>query len=213
MKIMKNLLLLLSISISLNAYSQYDEDALTVLNSMSAKYKNISAYSADFVQKMENKDVGINESFEGTITVKGDMYIIKASGQEIYNNGTDIWSYNPDIAEVTVTTYEPEEQEINMGNIYDLYQDGFKYNLVKSNNKGDRFVELDPEDKSKSYFKIKMTINSQDELNEFTVLDKSGNTYIYIIKSFEEKPDLKDAVFSFNPNSDELKEIEVIDFR
>lgn len=200
-----------ALMLSLNAMAQYDQDALAVLNSMSAKYKKLNAFSADFSQKLENKEVGINESFKGNITVKGSRYIIKASGLEIYNDGTDVWSYNPDIDEVTVTTYEPEEQEISMGNIYDLYKDGFKYNLVKTATNGDRFVELDPEDKSKSYFKIKMTIDPKDALKEFTVMDKSGNTYIYTITNFLEMPNLQDAAFTFNP--DKYKNIEVIDFR
>lgn len=209
---MRNLILtILSLAIGINTYAQYDEDALKVLNAMSAKYKIINAYSAEFVQKMENKDVGINESFEGTIIVKGDKYIIKASGQEIYNNGTDVWSYNPEIKEVTVSTYEPEDQEISMGNIYDLYREGFKYNLVKTNNAGERFIELDPEDKTKSYFKIKMKINASDELKEFTVMDKTGNIYTYEIKSFVEKPNMKDDAFTFNPEKN--KDVEVIDFR
>lgn len=209
---MKNLLFtLLGVSFAFAGYSQYDEEALAVLNAMSSKYKNINAYSADFSQKLENKEVGINEWFEGTITVKSDKYILKVSGQEIFNDGVDVWNYNSEVAEVTVTTYEPEEQEINMGNIYDLYKDGFKYILAKTNNKGDRFIELDPEDKTKSYFKIKMTINQKNELKQFTVMDKSGNIYIYSIKTFEEKPDLKDNVFTFNPKK--YKGVEVIDFR
>ncbi|MFY0599755.1 MAG: outer membrane lipoprotein carrier protein LolA [Cyclobacteriaceae bacterium] len=209
---MKNLTYtLLALFLSINAFAQYDEDALAVLNAMSGKYKKINAYSAEFSQKLENKEVGINESFEGTITVKGGKYILSVSGQEIFNDGKDVWSYNAEVSEVTVTTYDPEEQEINMGNIYDLYKDGFKYNLIKTNNRGDRFIELDPEDKNKSYFKIKMTIDDQDALKQFTVMDKSGNIYVYSIKNFEEKPDLKDNVFTFNPKKH--KGVEVIDFR
>lgn len=207
----KSLYVLCALLISLSASAQYDADALAVLNAMSSKYKKISAFSADFEQRLENKEVGLNEKFEGNITVKGDKYILKVSGQEIYNDGTNVWSYNPEFAEVTVTTYDPEEQEINMGNIYDLYKDGFKYNLVKSNNRGDRFIELDPEDKNKTYFKIKMTIDSSDALKEFTVLDKTGNTYIYTISNFKEMSNLSDARFAFDIDSN--PDVELIDFR
>jgi outer membrane lipoprotein carrier protein len=207
----KILYALIGLTISLSASAQYDSDALTALNAMSAKYKKTNAFTADFEQKLENKDMGLNEKFVGNITVKGDKYLIKSSGQEIYNDGTDLWNYNPEFGEVTVSPYDPEEQEISMGNIYDLYKDGFKYNLVKTNNKGDRFIELDPEDKNKTYFKIKMTISANDELKDFTVLDKSGNTYIYTISNFKPMPNLKDSQFIFdveaNPN------VEVIDFR
>ena len=132
MKNIKNILtIVFALTLALSASAQYDKDALNALNAMSAKYKKLNAFSADFSQKMTNKTVGIDEEFVGTITVKGAKYILKVSGQQIYNDGTNVWSYNPEISEVTVSPYEPEEQEISMGNIYDLYKEGFKYNLVK----------------------------------------------------------------------------------
>ncbi len=209
---MKNILaVLFALTFAISANAQYDQDALNALNAMSARYKKLSAYSADFSQKMTNKTVGIDEEFTGTITIKGAKYLLKVSGQEIYNDGVNVWSYNPEIKEVTVSPYEPEEQEISMGNIYDLYKDGFKYNLVKTDNAGNKYVELDPTDKNKSYHKIKMTISKSDELKDFTVMEKSGNTYTYTITNFQTKPDLKDATFTFNPAK--YPGIEVIDFR
>jgi outer membrane lipoprotein carrier protein len=209
---MKNLFaILFAMTITCAAQAQFDKEALTALNAMSARYKKLNAYSADFSQKMTNKTVGINEEFKGNITIKGAKYILKVSGQEIYNDGVNVWSYNPEIAEVTVSPYEPEEQEISMGNIYDLYKEGFKYNLVKTDNAGNRFIELDPTDKSKSYFKIKMTIDKTDALKDFTVMEKSGNIYTYTITNFLVKADLMDAAFTFNPTK--YAGVEVIDFR
>ncbi|WP_258103725.1 outer membrane lipoprotein carrier protein LolA [Marinoscillum sp. MHG1-6] len=207
----KLLVLLIGGIISLQANAQYDADALAVLDAMSAKYKKINAYQADFSQKMINKEIDIEETFNGTIAVKGEKYVLKVAGQQIYNDGTDIWSYNPEIQEVTVSPYEPEEQEISMGNIYDLYKDGFKYNLVSKNTQGDRFIELNPLDRNKSYHKIKMTINSKDELMDFGVYEKSGNIYTYTIRNFKARPDLSDAYFTFNPSK--YPSVEVIDFR
>ena len=212
MKNIKNILtMVFALTLVLSASAQYDKNALNALNAMSAKYKKLNAFSADFSQKMTNKTVGIDEEFVGTITVKGAKYILKVSGQQIYNDEINVWSYNPEISEVTVSPYEPEEQEISMGNIYDLYKEGFKYNLVKSDNAGNKFIELDPTDKSKSYHKIKMTITKNDELKDFTVMEKSGSTYTYTITNFQVKPDLKDAAFTFNPAK--YPGIEVIDFR
>ena len=56
-----------------------------------------------------------------------------------------------------------------------------------------------------------MTITKNDELKDFTVMEKSGNTYTYTITNFQVKPDLKDAAFTFNPAK--YPGIEVIDFR
>lgn len=193
------------------ASAQYDANALAVLNAMSTKYKKINAYQATFSQNVKNEIAEVNESLNGKIFVKGDKYKLEVAGQEIFNNGEEVWSFNKELGEVTVTVYDPAEQEINLGNIYDLYKEGYKYNLVTTSAAGERFVELDPESRDKSYYKIKMTIDKNDELKNFTVLERSGNIYFYEIKGFEPKPNLTDATFNFDmakhPN------VELIDFR
>lgn len=197
--------------IAFNAQAQYDPDALDVLNAMSAKYKSIGAYSADFTQELVNESADINDKISGSIVVKDDMYVLKVAGQEIYNNGSDVYSFNPEVSEVTVDTYRPEDQEITLGNIYDLYKKGFKYVLMSVNKNGDRIVELDPESKDKSYYKIRLVIDKNDDLKKFTVLERSGNKYVYTIESFKEMNNLVDSYFTF----DEAKypDVEVIDFR
>lgn len=207
----KFFLLTLLSSVSLLSFGQYDPDALAVLNAMSAKYKNMGAYEASFTQEMVNKTANVNESIKGSITVKGNKYLLKVAGQEIYNNGKDVYSYSEELAEVTVNTYQPEEEEITLSNIYDLYKSGFKYILMATSQNGDRTVELDPESKDKSYYKIKLVVDKGDNLKKFTVMEKSGNTYVYTIESFAKKTGITDAFFTF----DESKHpnVEVIDFR
>lgn len=207
----KMIYLIAAMCFTLGAKAQYDSKALAVLDAMSEKYRQIDAFSANFTQTMLNKSANLDETISGEITVKDDMYVLKVAGQEIYNNGEDIYSYNPELAEVTVDTYRPEDQEITLSNIYDLYKDGFKYALVSTNNAGERSIELDPESKEKSYYKIRMTIDQNNDLKQFTVFERSGNQYIYEIKNFTEKPDVSDNYFTFNTKKH--PDVEVIDFR
>lgn len=210
---MKKLLYLFTATclVIFGAQAQYDPKALEVLDAMSEKYKQIDAFSANFTQTMINESADLNETISGEITVKDDMYVLKVAGQEIYNNGEDVYSYNPENEEVTVDTYRPEDQEITLGNIYDLYKEGFKYALVSKNNAGERIIELDPESKDKSYHKIRMTIDKNNDLKQFTVFERSGNKYIYEIKDFKKKPDVDDSYFTFDPSK--YPNVEVIDFR
>ncbi len=196
---------------SLNSFGQYDPDALAVLNAMSAKYKNIGTYAADFTQEMVNEAAEINDKIKGSVIVSSDKYVLKVAGQEIYNNGTDVFSYSEELGEVTISTYEPEDEEITLGNIYNLYKKGFKYVLMSVNQNGERTVELDPESKDKSYFKIKLLIDKNDDLKKFTVLERSGNKYIYTINKFEKKPGIADTYFTFDESK--YPDVEVIDFR
>lgn len=208
---MKKIFYLIAIFfMAIAAQAQYDPEALSVLDAMSAKYKKMSGFTVNFTQQMTNENAGIDESIKGNITLKGNKYLLKVASQEIYNNGTDTYTYNPENKEVTINKYEPEEEEITPGNIYELYKKGFKYNLMGVNNAGDRTIELDPEDKNKSYYKIRLIIDKTDNLKKFTVFERAGNKYIYSIDSFAEKS-LPDSYFTFDVKKH--PDVEVIDFR
>ena len=208
---MKKLFSITTLSLIVNlVFAQYDPEALAILDAMSGKYKDAEAFKASFIQKLTNKDAGLDESISGLITVKGDMYLLEVAGQKIFNNGSDVYSYSKEIDEVTVSTYDPEEEEINLGNVYDLYKEGFKYALLAEVQNGDRIIELDPESRDKSYFKIRMNINSKDELKSFTVYERTNNVYEFVINDFEEIS-VEDSFFTFDP--EKYPDVEVIDFR
>lgn len=206
---------LLSISLSVaclfSANAQYDPVALEILNAMSAKYQALESFSANFTQDMVNEDAGINENIKGEIVVKGEKYLLKVAGQEIYNNGKDVFTYNPEMQEVTINTYEPEDQEITLSNVYDLYKNGFKYVLMSTSATGESIIELDPEDRAKTYYKIRMIIAKDNSLKKFTVFEKSGNQYVYTIQNFKERTGLTDKFFTFDTKK--FPNVEVIDFR
>ncbi|MFT5640260.1 MAG: outer membrane lipoprotein carrier protein [Cyclobacteriaceae bacterium] len=193
------------------SYAQYDPDARAVLDAMSEKYKSFEAFAAGFKQEFTNENAGIDESMSGEIIVKDNQYVLDIAGQKIYNDGNEMWRYDEEMAEVTVTINEPEEQEISMNNIFDLYKDGFKYILMGQNQRGERMIELDPITKDKSYYKIKMVIDKNDMLKNFSVLERSGNTYKYIIEDFKTMKDVSAETFAFNVG--DFPNVEVVDFR
>ncbi len=207
---MKNLFLITLMAISTAAIAQYDPEALAVLDAMSNKYKKAEAFKATFKQQLTNKEAGLDESFSMEITVKGDKFVLDVADQKIFNNGTDVYTYSEELEEVTISTYDPEEQEINLGNVYDLYKEGFKYALLSKMANGVRVIELDPESREKSYFKIRMNINSKDEIESFIVFERTGNVYTYSIEGFEEIS-VDDAFFTFDTTK--YPNVEIIDFR
>ena len=207
----KQFLFAFTLVISQLAFAQFDPEAKKVLDRMSAKYRNVPAFSAGFEQTLRNETAGIDEAMSGAIMVKGDKYILDIAGQKIFNNGSDVWSYNEEFSEVTVSPYEEEEQEISLNNIWDIYQEGFKYILLASNDNGNQVIDLDPVNRDKSYFKIRMMIGQDFSLNSFIVFENGGNRYQYTIKDFKEKPDLSDDAFTFN--AADYPGVEVIDFR
>lgn len=206
----KILIYILTIVVLFQAQAQYDAKALSVLDAMSAKYKKYDSFKASFSQQLTNETAGIDETISGLISVKGDKYLLDVAGQRIFNNGTDIYTYNPEISEVTISSYDPEESEITLNNVYDLYKNGFKYVLTSTEGNGNRVIDLEPVSKDQSYFKIRMVISPKDELKSFTVFEKTGNRYLYTIKSFEPAT-LPNSYFTFDTSK--YPNVEVIDFR
>jgi outer membrane lipoprotein carrier protein len=207
----KQFLFALTLTVSQLAFGQFDPEAKEVLDRMSSKYRKVPAFSAGFEQTLVNETAGIDETMSGAIMVKGEKYVLDIAGQKIFNNGTDVWSYNEEFGEVTVSPYEEEEQEISLNNIWDIYQEGFKYILLASNDNGNQVIDLDPVNRDKSYFKIRMMIGQDFSLNSFIVFENGGNRYQYTIKDFKEKADLSDDAFTFNTT--DYPGVEVIDFR
>lgn len=209
---MRHIVLLATVlMINLSAFAQYDPEALNILNAMSAKYRSMEAFTADFTQEMINESVELNEKMKGEITVKGNKYYLKIADQEIFNDGDNLWNYNKDIKEVTVTPYDMTDQEISLNNIFDIYQNGFKYVLMGKTADGARIIDLDPESRDKSYYKIRMIIGTQDNLQKFTVFEREGNQYVYSINKFEQLNNVPNSKFTFNTSKN--PNVEVIDFR
>lgn len=197
------------------AWSQYDENARKVLDAMSAKYKAIPAYSADVTSSLINETEGLNEEFGGKISIKGEMYKLELDEQLVINNGTTVWTYLPDVNEVNIDNYNPDDDEMSPSKIYDAYKKGYKYILIGEQTINGALcseIDLIPNNKDAQFFKIKLFISKADNsLKSWTMFDKSGNKYKYTIKNFKQQAGLKDTDFVFDASK--YPGVEIIDLR
>jgi len=215
---MKNFLIpfLLLATVTIVA-GQQDPKAKEILDAMSNTYKQIESFQADLNYKMNNETEGINESYKGKISVKGDKYRLVMQDQEIYNDGTTVWTYLPnlDVPEVTIDTNNPEGGDITPSSIFNLYKEGYKYlylNSVIIDGKSYDVVDLIPNDKDAQYFKVKIEIGTKDRLLRiFTLFDREGSQYSYLITNFKSDVNLGDSFFAFDVSK--LSEDQIIDIR
>lgn len=213
---MKKLLMVVVMALWVSkSWAQYDPNALKVLDAMSAKYKKIPAYSAKITSSLINETEGLNEKFSGNISVKGEMYRLELDEQVVINNGTTVWTYLPDVNEVNIDNYDPDEDEISPSKIYDAYKNGYKYLLLGEqtvNGVMSNEVDLIPNDKDAQFFKIKLFITKSDNsLRSWTMFDKSGNKYKYLIENFKSNTTSKDEDFVFDVSK--YPGVDVIDLR
>ena len=189
--------------------SQDDKKALELLDEMSDNYKKMKGFTSSFTYSMNNLTEDIKDSFEGKISVRDEKYILFIEGQKIINDSKTVWTYIEELNEVTISEFDPSEQEISLSNIFEIYKVGFSYKYLGV--KEDlSMVEIYPEDEDKSYYKILFKINNSNLLESFTVYDNSHSLYIYSINDFVEE-ELDTTLFTFDVEN--YPDIEVIDFR
>ncbi|HNP18208.1 MAG TPA: outer membrane lipoprotein carrier protein LolA [Fulvivirga sp.] len=213
---MKKILTLLILCVGGTAtIAQYDQNALKVLDAMSEKYRKIPAYSADITSSLINETEGINENFNGKISVKGEMYKLELDEQVVINNGKTVWTYLPDVNEVNIDNYTPDADEMTPSKIYEAYKKGYKYILIgEEAHMGTTcsVVDLIPDNKDAQFFKIKLFIAKNDNsLKSWTMFDKSGNKYKYTIENFVKNANAKDSDFSFDASK--YPGVDIIDLR
>jgi outer membrane lipoprotein carrier protein len=212
----KLLILFILLGFTKVSNAQYDPKALEILDEMSAKYKKMGAFKAQFTHALENATENISEQFKGEIVVKGEKFRLIMSGQEIYNNGKTVWTYLPDINEVNIDNYYPEDGDMTPSKIYTAYQKGYKYLFVEEIREGGQVlqvVDLVPENAQRNpIYKIRLKIQKDNkQLKSWELFDKSGNHYIYSITSFDPSVQITDTYFNFDLAKH--RGVEVIDLR
>ena len=198
-----------------HSFAQYDPKAREVLDTMSDKIKSIDAYSADISYSLINEVDGINDQFKGKIVVKKDMYKLELPEQVVINNGTTVWTYLPDVNEVNIDNYDPDEDEITPSKMYDAYRKGYKYIFLGEevkNGEMTSIIDLVPNDIDAQFFKIKLFITKKDHLLKgWTMFEKSGTQYVYMINNFDENVTVRDNDFEFS--AAKYPGVDIIDLR
>jgi len=197
------------------AIAQYDPKALEVLEAMSKRYKAYTSFEANLTSSLVNESAGVKDEYKGKVTVKGDKYRFELEEQQVYNNGTTVWTYLPASKEVNVDNFDPKSEDLNPSKIFEMYKKGFKYLLTgEKTEAGISCDEIDlvPEKKDAQYFKVKMMISKKDKsVQNWTMFDRNGNKFKYIITKFTPNVKVEDAYFTFDPKK--FPGVEVIDLR
>src|SRR6185503_9939587 len=107
------------------AIAQYDPKALEILEAMSKRYKAYASFEATLTSTLVNESAGVKEEFKGKVTVKGEKYRFEVEDQQVYNNGTTVWTYLPANKEVNVDNFDPKSDDLNPSKFYEMYKKGF----------------------------------------------------------------------------------------
>ena len=202
---MRKLLILLLIVSAVSKST--GQNAVTILEEVNRKYTALKSYSAKFT-------VSGAEKYTGELLASGKKYKISVAGQEVYNNGKEVYTYVADVNEATVTTYrEGDESDFSPNTIFNLYKKGYsadyKNEITRGGKKYD-VITLTPKTRS-SVQKIELSVGKSDKwVSSWTVHDRSGVT-TYSITDFKPGVAVTEAAFTFDKSK--YPKVEVIDLR
>jgi outer membrane lipoprotein-sorting protein len=110
------------------------QNAETVLNEASGAYEKSNGISAQFTINIQSDKQGLSESFEGTIQMKGNKFVLITPDTRTWYNGTTQWTYMLSTDEVYVT--EPSDDELQLINpimLLRTYNNDFNLSYINEN--------------------------------------------------------------------------------
>jgi outer membrane lipoprotein-sorting protein len=203
--VMKKLLLSLFIGASFVAGAQdQDPKAKAILDEVSKTTKSYKTISADYSFSIFNKDKKQLEKWTGKVQIKGNKFKLEIPGNSIVCDGVTMWNYNKDAKEVTIKSFDAENEEQNPSKIFTLYETGFKYKYDKEEKVGtilchviDLYPAVKPE--KKKFHTMKIYVDKiKKQVVQMKRLMKDGGTEVYEIKSLKSNVPMADNLFVFD---------------
>lgn len=199
-----------------NSLGKSDPNAKTILDNVSAKFKTYKTVTANFTLTVLNGAGKAQGTKTGVVNMKGSKYRVNISGQEIYSDGSNIWTYDKSANEVQLTRFDASTSAITPQKMFtNFYDKDFLYKLNSETKQGGKTiqqVELTPVDKTKAFFKVVVDIDKNSKnIVSTTVYEKNGNRYIYKVNSLKTNTDLPESLFVFDAKK--YPNVEVVDLR
>lgn len=215
---MKKIFLLFGLAITvLTGFSQgNDPAAKKVLDGVSNKFKTYKAVQSNFTLQIEDGNGKVQGTKKGTVFMKGSKYRVNITGQEIYSDGKNVWTYDKAANEVTITQLDASGAGITPQKLFtSFYDKDFLYKMNGEKKEGAKTlqeIEMTPVDKTKAFHKVYLLVDKKTQTIYSTrVLEKNGNKYSYIVNSLNGKAAIADDVFVFNKSK--YPGVEEVDLR
>lgn len=199
--------------LSLSMTAQQDPEAMKVLSEFSRKATSAPSISITFDLETNNSREGDITTMEGSVILTGDNYLLTLPENRIWTDGTTVWSYLPDVNEVTITEADPYDDSFisKPSMIFSLYKKGHKVRMVEQTPK-EWIIDLYPDDISEDMIRMRLKIGKQAyDLKSAEYKTKEGITVTLNTRKYDLTFKPGTDFFRFNPA--DHKGIEIIDMR
>ncbi len=189
--------LFLSIFITGSIFAQ-DAAAKKILDGVSAKVKGFKGITGSFTIKSVTSKGKANGTKTGSISLKGQKYVLKQGKTEIICDAVKIYNFDGSKT-VTVTPVEESGQTLSPQNLLsNFYDKDFTYKLIGTKDGFDE-IELKPNDKRKNFTKVNVFVDkAKSMITKAKILDKSNNTLEFSLTNVNTAAVIADATFVFD---------------
>jgi outer membrane lipoprotein carrier protein len=193
-----------------------DPAAKKILDAVSNKFKTFKSVQSTFTLQIEDAKGKVQGTKKGTVYMKGDKYRVSITGQEIFSDGKDVWSYDKGANEVTITQLDPSGSGITPQKLFtSFYDKDFLYKLNGEQKVGSKTlqeIELTPVDKTKTFHKVYLLVDkASSTIYSTRILEKNGNKYSYTVNNLNGKAAVPDNMFTFTKSN--YPGVEEVDLR
>lgn len=193
-----------------------DPNAEKLLSQITEKYQKYKTAQISLELIIDIPETEDDEKLSVEAFLEGDKFRIELSDQIFISDNKYIWNFMKDYNEVQINNYDEMDALFSPSVLFNMYNDDYLYRLKEEykNAQGElvKIVELTPADKSLDFFKIDVVINETDkEILQSKIYEKSGIHYIYKIKKFTPNIALKSDFFTFK--SEDYPGVKVSDLR
>ena len=178
-----------------------------VAKRLQQRYGAVETLQADFVQSIGNQRVG------GSLNVRGDAFRLDLGSQQLVTDGSTLWSYSKDDAQVVIQAYDPAQVGFSVGQLFTDYLDVFRVTGATSAKVGGvahDVLTLRPREAGSSVRDATLYVRSSDGIpTRVRVHDANGATLAFDLSNVRLNRALPASTFQFTAP----RGTEVIDLR
>lgn len=185
------------------AQTNNDPAAKKVLDAVSTKFKSFKGVQSAFTLKVEDAKGKVQGIKKGTVYMKGPKYRVNITGQDIFCDGKNVWTYDKASNEVTITTLDVSGSAMTPQKLFtNFYDKDFLYKMNGEKSEAGKTlqeIEMTPTDKTKAFHKVYVLVDKKtNTIYSTRVLEKNGNKYSYTVNSMNGNAAVTDATFVFD---------------
>lgn len=201
---MKRLIIVCLMLFTSMSFAQ-DEEAKSLLNTVSKKVKSYDNISIDFKYVLQNIAENVRQETRGDVIIQGDKYVLNILGITRIYNGKTLYTISPEDEEVTISTeISDDDSSITPSKMLSFYEEGYTYKMdIVQNVQGRKiqYVKLTPIDTNSELKNILLGIDAKTKhIYNLIQTGKDGIKTTLTVNSFKTNEPLSKTLFTFDEN-------------